>query len=145
MIYVRAKRWSDRVVRRPDVQAFVGALQGARAAKGVFITTSRFTEDAGDYVTRVQPRVVLIEGRRFADLMIEYGVGVSRLRAYELKRVDEDYFVDDGSAALEVRGALFPACCSNAVTGCCSNGTGRRPSAGVPRLGVVRSAGSSSG
>jgi restriction system protein len=108
MIYVQAKR-CDRVVRRPDVQAFVGALQGARAAKGVFITTSRFTEDAGDYVTRVQPRVVLIEGRRFADLMIEYGVGVSRLRAYELKRVDEDYFVDDGSAALEVRGALFPA------------------------------------
>jgi len=66
-----------------------------RASKGVFITTSRFTEDAADYVTRVQPRVVLIDGRRLADLMIEYGVGVSRFRSYELKRVDEDYFVDE--------------------------------------------------
>jgi restriction endonuclease Mrr len=64
-------------------------------SKGVFITTSRFTEDATDYVTRVQPRVVLIDGRRLADLMIEYGVGVSRFRSYELKRVDEDYFVED--------------------------------------------------
>jgi hypothetical protein len=71
------------------------ALQGARASKGVFITTSRFTEDAADYVTRVQPRVVLIDGRRLADLMIEYGVGVRRVRSYELKRVDEDYFVDE--------------------------------------------------
>jgi restriction system protein len=79
----------------------VGALQGARASKGVFITTLRFTEDAADYVTRVQPRVVLIDGRRLADLMIEYGVGVSQLRSYELKRVDEDYFVEDeGSGPL---------------------------------------------
>lgn len=94
-IYVQAKRWTDRPVRRPDVQAFVGTLQGARASKWVFITTSRFTDDSTDYVTRVQPRVVLVDGRRLADLMIEYGVGVSRLRSYELKRVDEDYFVDD--------------------------------------------------
>jgi restriction system protein len=98
MIYVQAKRWTDHPVRRPDVQAFVGALQGARASKGVFITTSRFTDDAADYVTRVQPRVVLIDGRRLADLMIEYGVGVSRFRSYELKRVDEDYFVDEEGA-----------------------------------------------
>jgi restriction system protein len=98
VIYVQAKRWTDHPVRRPDVQAFVGALQGARASKGVFITTSRFTDDATDYVTRVQPRVVLIDGRRLADLMIEYGVGVSRFRRYELKRVDEDYFVDDEGA-----------------------------------------------
>jgi restriction endonuclease Mrr len=68
MIYVQAKRWTDHPVRRPDVQAFAGALQGARASKGVFITTSRFTEDATDHVTRVQPRVVLIDGRRLADL-----------------------------------------------------------------------------
>jgi restriction system protein len=95
MIHVQAKRWTDRVVRRPDVQAFVGVLQGARAAKGVFITTSRFTQDVGDYVTRVRPRVVLINGQRLADLMIEKGVGVSQLEAYELKRVDENYFVDD--------------------------------------------------
>jgi hypothetical protein len=59
------------------------------------LRNSGFTEDAGDYVTRVQPRVVLIDGWRLADLMIEYDVGVSRLKAYELKRVDEDYFVDD--------------------------------------------------
>src|SRR5215218_6835162 len=100
MIYVQAKRWAAESIQRPDVQAFVGALQGARASKGVFITTSRFTDGATDYVTRVQPRVVLIDGRRLADLMIEYGVGVSRFKSYELKRVDEDYFVDDEGAEL---------------------------------------------
>ncbi len=95
-IYVQAKRWKpDRPVRRPDVQAFVGALQGAQASKGVFITTSRFTDEARDYVVRVQPRVVPVDGRRLADLMIEYGVGVSQFKSYELKRVDEDYFVND--------------------------------------------------
>jgi len=103
MIYVQAKRWAAESIQRPQVQAFVGALQGARAAKGVFITTSRFTDGATDYVTRVQPRVVLIDGRRLADLMIEYGVGVSRFKSYELKRVDEDYFVDDEGAEL-IRG-----------------------------------------
>jgi restriction system protein len=106
-IYIQAKRWKpDRPVRRPDVQAFVGALQGAQASKGVFITTSRFTDGAIDYVTHVQPRVVLVDGRRLADLMIEYGVGVSRFKSYELKRVDEDYFVDDQDpGSLEMRHA----------------------------------------
>jgi restriction system protein len=100
MIYVQAKRWTDDSIQRPQVQAFVGALQGARAAKGVFITTSRFTDGASDYVTRVPQRVVLIDGQRLADLMIEYGVGVSLFKNYELKRVDEDYFVDDEGAGL---------------------------------------------
>jgi hypothetical protein len=110
MIYVQAKRWTDHPVRRPDVQAYQGSLQGARASKGVFITTSRFTEDAADYVTRVQPRVVLIDGRRLADLMIEYGVGVSRFRSYELKRVDEDYFVDEEGSG-RCRAAWHPMLC----------------------------------
>jgi restriction endonuclease Mrr len=72
-----------------------------------FTTTSRFTDDATDHVTRVQARVVLIDGRRLADLMIEYGVGVSQFKSYELKRVDEDYFVDDeGAGPFEMPGAV---------------------------------------
>ena len=94
VIYLQAKRWDpSRPIRRPDIQAFVGALQGARANKGVFLTTSRFTDDAREYVERVQPRVVLIDGRELAELMIDHGVGVSPpRRVFELRRLDEDYF-----------------------------------------------------
>lgn len=102
VIYVQAKRWdpSGRPIRRPDIQAFVGALQGLRADKGAFITTSRFTKEARDYVERVPARVVLIDGRELAELMIDHGVGVGGTgRTYELKRIDEDYFADEDSAS----------------------------------------------
>lgn len=93
-IYIQAKRWSDNPVRRTDIQQFVGALQGKRARKGIYITTSRFTDDAKQYVTTIDPRVVLIDGNRLAELMIDHGVGVSTVASYELKKLDGDYFYE---------------------------------------------------
>jgi restriction system protein len=96
-IYVQAKRWTNSVTR-PDVQGFVGALAGRGAAKGVFITTSVFTQGAKDYVNTVQPRIVLIDGKQLANLMLDYGVGVSTETEYSVMRLDLDYFTDEGAA-----------------------------------------------
>jgi len=93
-IYVQAKRW-EKSVGRPEVQAFVGALQGVRATRGVMISTSTFSRDARDYAEGVSPRVVLIDGEELARLMIEHEVGVSVDNVYSAKRVDSDYFTDD--------------------------------------------------
>ena len=94
-IYVQAKRWDpSRSVGRPDVQAFVGALQGQRASKGVFITTAGFSSGAKDYATGIGSHVVLIDGHELAELMIEHDVGVSTRQTYEIKRLDEDYFAE---------------------------------------------------
>jgi restriction system protein len=102
-IYVQAKRWArDRSVRRPDIQRFVGALQGQRAGKGVFITTSGFTPDAHEYAEHVVPRVVLVDGRELAQLMIDHGVGVSTVDRFEVKRVDSDYFESEAGTAGEL-------------------------------------------
>ncbi|HEU5432680.1 MAG TPA: restriction endonuclease [Thermomicrobiales bacterium] len=90
-VYVQAKRW-DGPVRRPDVQAFAGSLMGQRAGKGVFITTSKFTKDAEEYVTRIEKRIVLVNGERLAELMIDHGVGVADVATFRIKRVDTDYF-----------------------------------------------------
>jgi restriction system protein len=94
VIYVQAKRW-DKVVGRPEVQRFVGALQGKRARKGVLITTSSFSGDAMDYARGIDSKVVLIDGERLAELMIDYDVGVSKVDAYVMKRVDADYFSEE--------------------------------------------------
>jgi len=94
-IYVQAKRWT-KPVGRPAVQAFVGALAGRGATKGVLITTSSFSEEARRYVDKVQARVVLIDGQELARLMIDYDVGVSVASRYDVKRVDLDYFAGDG-------------------------------------------------
>ena len=92
-MYIQAKRWAaDNAVRRPDIQGFVGALEGQRASKGVFITTAPFTDEARDYARSLLQRVVLIDGDELADLMIRYGVGVHVYRTVDLTRVDEDYF-----------------------------------------------------
>lgn len=90
-VYVQAKRW-DGPVGRPAVQAFAGSLMGRRAGKGVFITTSKFTREAEDYVTRIEKRIVLVNGERLASLMIDHGVGVADVATYQVKRVDTDYF-----------------------------------------------------
>ncbi|MES2636081.1 MAG: restriction endonuclease [Pseudomonadota bacterium] len=92
-IYIQAKRWEG-TVGRPDIQKFVGALQGNRAHKGVFITTSDFTKDAQEYVKNINNKVVLINGLTLARLMIENEVGVSTVSTYKVKRIDSDYFVD---------------------------------------------------
>lgn len=92
-VYVQAKRYAaDHPVGRPDIQAFVGALHGQQADRGVFITTSRFSADARTYVERIPNRIVLIDGRRLAELMILHNVGVQDESTFVLKRVDEDFF-----------------------------------------------------
>lgn len=93
-IYIQAKRWEN-PVGRPEIQKFAGALQGQRAKKGVFLTTSAFSADAHDYVSRIESKIVLIDGNLLANLMIDHNVGVSSIAAYELKRVDTDYFTEE--------------------------------------------------
>jgi restriction system protein len=91
VIYVQAKRWEG-TVGRPEIQKFAGALQGQRAKKGIFITTSDFSRDANDYAAMIDSRIVLVTGVRLANLMIEHGIGVTRAASYEVKRLDSDYF-----------------------------------------------------
>lgn len=91
VIYIQAKRWQGNVGRR-EIQSFVGALAGQQANKGVFITTSEFSQNALDYVKGIQQKVILIDGRRLADLMIEHNIGVTPIRTIALKRIDSDYF-----------------------------------------------------
>lgn len=92
-IYIQAKKWkNDSSVGRPEIQKFVGALQGKRAKKGIFITTSRFTESAKEYAFNIDTKIVLIDGQRLTDLMIDYGVGVAHRTTYEIKSLDTDYF-----------------------------------------------------
>lgn len=93
-IYLQAKRWES-AVGRPEIQKFVGALHGQRAKKGVFITTSRFSKEAIDYVGQIDPKVVLIDGADLVQLMIDHGVGVSSAAVYEVKKVDTDFFIED--------------------------------------------------
>lgn len=93
LVYVQAKRWANNV-GRPEVQAFIGSLEGLRARKGVFITTSTFSKDARDYVDRIEKRVVLIDGEELSRLMFEAGVAVTVTARYEVKAVDSDYFAD---------------------------------------------------
>ena len=93
-IYIQAKRWEG-TVGRPEIQKFVGALQGNRAHKGVFITTSDFTKEAQEYVKNITNKVVLINGFTLAKLMIENDVGVSTVSTYKVKKIDSDYFVDE--------------------------------------------------
>lgn len=99
-VYIQAKRWVN-PVGREEVQKFSGAMDGHRATKGVFITSSSFTEDAKVYVQRTQnKKIVLIDGQRLAELMFEWGIGVSVAERIEVKRVDSDYFSDlDGQFA----------------------------------------------
>lgn len=92
-IYLQAKRYEGSV-GRPAVQAFVGAITGHRANKGVFLTTGTFTREAQDYVKNLDKTVVLIDGDRLSELMIEFGIGVTLERTYEIKRIDSDFFDD---------------------------------------------------
>ena len=93
VIYIQAKRWEG-TVGRPEIQKFAGALAGRKAGKGVFITTSTFTNDAWEFVKMLNTRIILIDGRRLAEFMIDYNVGVTTEAVYELKRIDTTYFED---------------------------------------------------
>ena len=94
VIYVQAKRWEN-VVGRPEIQKFVGALAGQGAKKGVFITTSRYTNEARDYQPRNETKIVLIDGEQLAELMIDHNLAVSTVNIFEIKRIDNDYFGDE--------------------------------------------------
>lgn len=91
MVYLQAKRWEG-TVGRPEIQKFVGALHGQRARKGVFITTGTFSSEAVNYVRTIDPRIALVDGVQLAQFMIDYNVGVTPDRAYEVKKIDSDYF-----------------------------------------------------
>jgi restriction system protein len=90
-IYIQVKKW-DSVVSRPEIQKFVGALTGKHAQKGIFITTSGFSDEASKYVATIDNRVVLIDGHKLADYMIDNNVGVKVIASYQLKRIESDYF-----------------------------------------------------
>ena len=94
IIYIQAKRWKDSI-SRPKVQEFAGALQGRRARKGVFVTTSTFTREATEFAADIATKVILIGGAQLAELMIEHGVGVTTKATYEVKSIDSDYFSDE--------------------------------------------------
>ncbi len=95
LIYIQAKAWQEKTVGRPDIQQFIGALQGRQATKGIFITTSKFSPEAQDYAEGVSSRVILIDGARLAELMIDHNVGVTTRDAYEIKEVDLSYFAPE--------------------------------------------------
>lgn len=90
-IYIQAKRWEG-VVGRPEIQKFAGALQGQRARKGIFLTTSSYSKEAREFAASIDSKIILIDGEALANLMIDYGVGVTDVASYLVKRVDSDYF-----------------------------------------------------
>jgi restriction system protein len=91
VIYIQAKRWKHNI-GRPEIQNFVGALAGKKAAKGIFITTSEFHVNAREYVAGLHQKIILIGGRRLAELMIEHHIGVAEEQAYSVRKIDSDYF-----------------------------------------------------
>jgi restriction system protein len=93
VIYIQAKRWEGSV-RARDVRDFAGSLEERKAIKGIFITTSDFTRDAREFVERIGKRIILIDGAKLADLLIDFNVGVGTRKTYVVKKIDEDYFTD---------------------------------------------------
>lgn len=93
IIYIQAKKWEN-TISRPEIQKFAGALQGKRARKGIFITTSDFSQSAHEYVSAIDSKIILIDGQQLAQHMIDFGVGVATDATYELKRLDSDYFTE---------------------------------------------------
>src|SRR5262249_33170217 len=93
-IYIQAKRWEG-VVGRPEIQKFAGALQGQRARKGIFLTTSGFTQEARAFASAIDSKLVLIDGEELASFMIDHGIGVADVAAYVVKRLDSDYFAQE--------------------------------------------------
>jgi restriction system protein len=94
VIHIQAKRWTNTVVGRPDVQNFAGSLEGQRGRKGVFITTSSFSAEAKEYVSRIEKKIVLIDGLELARLCVDFGIGVLNQKPYLLKTIDPDFFIE---------------------------------------------------
>ena len=92
-IYIQAKRYKEGApVHKPEIQQFIGALSEQKASKGVFVTTSTFTQGARESVSKATSKIVLIDGIALAKYMIDFNVGVSTRKTYEVKRIDTDYF-----------------------------------------------------
>jgi restriction system protein len=94
VIYIQAKRWKD-TISRPEIQKFAGALQGQRAKKGIFITTSGFSREAREFTQKIDIKIILIDGEQLAQMLIDHNVGVSTVQTYEVKRLDSDYFTGE--------------------------------------------------
>lgn len=96
-IYIQAKQWKpDSVVGRPEIQKFLGALAGQGATKGIFITTAHFTKEAIEFAAKqLHSKIILVNGKQLAKLMIDYNLGVSTVATYEIKRIDSDFFNED--------------------------------------------------
>ena len=94
VIYIQAKRWKGTVGNRL-IHQFVGALEGKHADKGIFITTSNFTKNAKEYASKIDKKVVLIDGQQLVQHMIDYDIGVSKITNYEVKKIDTDYFNEE--------------------------------------------------
>ena len=96
-IYIQAKQWAaDQTVGKPEIQKFVGALQGQQAQKGLFITTAKFSSGALQYANNLLgTKVVLVDGFTLTRLMIKHNVGVSVEHVYEMKKVDSDFFSEE--------------------------------------------------
>ena len=92
--HLQAKRWEN-PISRPEIQKFAGALQGKRARKGVFLTTSSFTTGAQEYAKALESKIVLIDGDRLTHLLVDHNVGVESIGSYVVKSIDADYFTDD--------------------------------------------------
>ncbi len=93
-IYIQAKRWEN-IIGRPEIQKFVGALEGRRAKKGIFLTTSDFSNEAKNYILKINKKIVLIDGFQLAQYMIDYDIGVSTTDIYKIKKIDSDYFEEE--------------------------------------------------
>ncbi|GAG73233.1 unnamed protein product, partial [marine sediment metagenome] len=95
VIYVQAKKWSANPVGSPEIQKFAGALLGKKAKKGVFITTSKFTEGAIAYTRNVENKIILVDGDQLTKYMVENGIGVSETASYSINKIDLDYFTEE--------------------------------------------------
>jgi restriction system protein len=96
-LFIQAKKWDSNTVGRPDIQRFVGALHGQKATKGAFITSSTFSKEAKQYAEGIERRVILIDGEQLAKLMVDYDLGVSEVETYTVKKIDSDFFEDEGA------------------------------------------------
>ncbi len=94
-VYIQAKKWDNTTVGRPEIQKFAGALQGQRAKKGIFITTSSFSREADEFASNIDNRIILLDGKKLVQLMIDHNVGVSLHTKYEVKKIDSDYFNEE--------------------------------------------------
>ncbi len=94
VVYIQAKRWES-TVGSPEVRTFVGSLAGVKAQRGVMLTTSSFSKEAEKYVEKIGERVILVDGNTLTNLMIEHGVGVSTIQTLAIKKIDNDFFIED--------------------------------------------------